>query len=223
MLARASNSVSTSRSRAIGARLMRSSSALIKPMSNEALWITSGASPMNAIKSSTTSANSGLSARKAVERSVHRKRFRRHFTLGIDMAVKGLAGRHAVENLDATDFNQPITPQRIEAGGFGIEDDFAHGCTLEGSDESDCAAAAFLPAWFRMSRICARTGSRPCEVSTTKSARLRFSASGNCRARMASSFSPRHVIARQNPFALEFRRGGDHNDRIDALLAAGLE
>ncbi len=40
-----------------------------------------------------------------------------------------------------------------------------------------------------MSRICARTGSNPREVSTTKSARLRFSASGICRARMASAFS----------------------------------
>ena len=46
-----------------------------------------------------------------------------------------------------------------------------------------------LTASSRMSRIRARTGSRPCEVSTTKCARLRFSASGSCRARMASSFS----------------------------------
>ena len=74
-----------------------------------------------------------------------------------------------------------------------------------------------------MSRIRARTGSRPCEVSTTKSARLRFSASGNCRARMASSFSRGHVVARQNSLALDFRRRRHHHHRIDALLAAGLE
>ena len=73
-----------------------------------------------------------------------------------------------------------------------------------------------------MSRIRARTGSSPCEVSTTKSARLRFSASGSCRARMASSFSLGHVVARENSLALIFRRGRDHHHGIDAFLAAGL-
>jgi hypothetical protein len=37
--------------------------------------------------------------------------------------MKGLAGRHAVENLDTADFNQPVTAQRIKAGSFGIEND----------------------------------------------------------------------------------------------------
>ena len=49
-------------------RLMRSSSALMKPISNDALWITSGASAMNSRNSSTTWANSGLSARNSLER-----------------------------------------------------------------------------------------------------------------------------------------------------------
>jgi hypothetical protein len=40
--------------------------------------------------------------------TVHGEGFGRHVALGIDMAVKGLAGRHAVENLDAADFDQPI-------------------------------------------------------------------------------------------------------------------
>ena len=64
---RASSSVSTRRSRGIGGRLMRSSSALMKPTSNEALWITSGASPMKARNSSTTSWKKGLLARNSVE------------------------------------------------------------------------------------------------------------------------------------------------------------
>jgi hypothetical protein len=42
------------------------------------------------------------------------------------MPVKGLPRRHAIENLDTADFNQPVAPQRVEAGGFGIENDFAH-------------------------------------------------------------------------------------------------
>ena len=41
----------------------------------------------------------------------------------------------------------------------------------------------------RIARTWARAASKPCEVSTTKSARRRFSASGICLARMASNFS----------------------------------
>ncbi|MFK4654323.1 hypothetical protein ABIF97_004257 [Bradyrhizobium japonicum] len=33
----------------------------------------------------------------------------------------------AVEDLDTADFDQAIASERIEAGGFGIENDFAHG------------------------------------------------------------------------------------------------
>jgi hypothetical protein len=40
--------------------------------------------------------------------------------------MEDLAGRHPVQDLDATDLDQPIAAQRIEAGGFGIEDDFTH-------------------------------------------------------------------------------------------------
>jgi hypothetical protein len=36
------------------------------------------------------------------------------------MPVKGLSGRHPVKYLDAADFHEPIAPQRVEAGGFGI-------------------------------------------------------------------------------------------------------
>ena len=99
----------------------------MKLMSNEALWITSGASPMKSRNSSTTSVNSGLLARNSARQPVHGKGFRRHVALGIDVAVKGLPGRHAVEDLDAADLDQPIAAQRIEASGFGIENDFAHG------------------------------------------------------------------------------------------------
>ena len=98
----------------------------MKPMSNDALWITSGASPMNSRNSSTTSANSGLVGQEFAGQAMHGKGFRRHVALGIDVPVKGLAGRHAVEDLDTADFDQPIAAQRIEAGGFGIENDFAH-------------------------------------------------------------------------------------------------
>jgi hypothetical protein len=58
---------------------------------------------------------------------MHGKRFRRHVTLGIDVAVEGLPRRHAIVDLDAANLDQPIAAQRIEASGFGIEDDFTHG------------------------------------------------------------------------------------------------
>jgi preprotein translocase subunit SecB len=41
-------------------------------------------------------------------KTVHGICFSRHFALGIEMPVKGLAGRHAIENLDTADLNQPI-------------------------------------------------------------------------------------------------------------------
>ena len=53
--------MSTTRSISIGFRPSRASSALTKRMSNSALWMTNGASPTKERKSSTTSANVGLS------------------------------------------------------------------------------------------------------------------------------------------------------------------
>ena len=66
---------------------------------------------------------------------MHGEGFRRHVALGIEMPMKGLAGRHPVQNLDAADFNQPVAAQRVEAGGFGIENDFAHQLQAAGNDE----------------------------------------------------------------------------------------
>jgi hypothetical protein len=45
--------------------------------------------------------------------------------------VEGHAGRNAVEQLDAADLDHPMTLERIEAGGLGVEDDFAHFVSLE--------------------------------------------------------------------------------------------
>ena len=43
---------------------------------------------------------------------MHGKRFGRHIALGIDVAVKSLAGRHAVDDLDAADLDQAVAAQR---------------------------------------------------------------------------------------------------------------
>src|SRR5690348_5273051 len=120
--------------------------------------------------------------------AVNRKGFGRHLPLRIDVAVKGLTGRHAVDQLDTADFDQAVAAQGIEAGGFGVEDDFAHGLP-ERIAANQARRCGILTASARMSRMRARTGSSPCDVSTTKSARLRYSASGICRATMELNFS----------------------------------
>ncbi len=74
-----------------------------------------------------------LGGQELSRQAVHGKRFRRHVALGIDVAVIGLPGRHAVVDLDAADFDQPVAAQRIEACGFGIENDFAHEVLVPGS------------------------------------------------------------------------------------------
>src|SRR5579863_6647925 len=135
-----------------------------------------------------------LVRKKLAREPVHGEGLRRHVPLGIEITMKGLPGRHTVEDLDTANFDQPIATQGIEAGGFGIENDFAHGMkepprTDEREQTNQGRRGVILAASTRMSRIRARTGSRPCEVSTTKCARCLFSASGICRARMASSFS----------------------------------
>src|SRR3954465_4384281 len=67
-----------------------------------------------------------LAGEKLGGQAMHGKRFGRHVALGIDVAVKSLAGRHPVVDLDAADLDQAVAAQGIEAGGFGIENDFAH-------------------------------------------------------------------------------------------------
>src|SRR6201999_2068886 len=106
----------------------------------------------------------------------------------------GRAGGLVVVDSAAPALDQPVATQGIEAGGFGVENDFAHGIkepprAKQPEQTNQDRRGVILAASVRMSRIRARTGSRPCEVSTTKCARCLFSASGICRARMASSFS----------------------------------
>src|SRR5690606_16566508 len=102
--------------------------------------------------------------------------------LGIDVLVEGAAGRELVDHLDAAELDDPVLAG-IKAGGFGVEDDLTHwGCSLrrriantacKGKDQA--ASAASCPM---ISLTCALAASIPLPVSTTKSARARFSASG---------------------------------------------
>jgi hypothetical protein len=60
--------------------------------------------------------------------AVHGLRFGRHVALGIDEDVILAPGGVAIDQLDAADFDQAISAARVQAGRFGIEDDFAHVC-----------------------------------------------------------------------------------------------
>ena len=67
-----------------------------------------------------------LVAQEFGREAMDRERLGRHGALGIDVAVKGVAGREAVVELDATDLDQAIALIRIEPGGLGVEHDLAH-------------------------------------------------------------------------------------------------
>ena len=52
--------------------------------------------------------------------------FRRHVSVWIEISVEHRTGRNTVEQLDTANLDQAMALGRIEAGGFGVEDDFAH-------------------------------------------------------------------------------------------------
>ena len=58
--------------------------------------------------------------------SVNLERRLRHVAFRIEIAMERLAGGETVDELDAADLDQPIALKGIKAGGFGIENDFAH-------------------------------------------------------------------------------------------------
>ena len=62
---------------------------------------------------------------------MHRLGLARHRPAGIEIGVEGAAGLDPVEQLDAADLDHPVAAGRAEAGGLGVEDDFAHGESYE--------------------------------------------------------------------------------------------
>ena len=59
--------------------------------------------------------------------AVHGHRALVNGALGIQIAMEGAAGHPPIHDLDAAYFNDSVTELGFEAGGFGIEDDLAHG------------------------------------------------------------------------------------------------
>src|SRR5262245_18599567 len=124
-------------------------------------------------------------------KTVHRERFRRHVAIRIEIAMEDPAARESVHQLDAADLDQAVALQRIKAGGLGIEHDLAHRTSQAGESLSPnhFRRLGIVATAASAARNCARAASKLWEVSTTKSARRRFSASGICWARIASNFS----------------------------------
>jgi hypothetical protein len=54
----------------------------------------------------------------------------RHIALGIEIAMPHATARDAVDELKTSDFDDAVTVRRIEACGFGIEDNLAQKQTL---------------------------------------------------------------------------------------------
>src|SRR6185312_1689437 len=60
-----------------------------------------------------------------VRQPVDGEGFPRHVALRVDVIVERRAGRNPIEQLDTADLDQAMALRRIEAGGFGVENDFA--------------------------------------------------------------------------------------------------
>ena len=133
-------------------------------------------------------ANSGLSLRNSTLSPCTLNAAVRHVAFRIEIAVERVAGRKTVDQLDAADLDQPVARDRDRARWSRCRTR-SRASRLSPRGESNYRRFGILATAARICRTWARAGSIPCELSTTKSARRRFSASGICRASNASSRS----------------------------------
>ena len=71
-----------------------------------------------------------LAGEEIVRQAVDREGVLRHVAFRIEINVKFPAGRQVVLQFDGADLDDPVAGGRIEAGGFGVEDDLTHGVSL---------------------------------------------------------------------------------------------
>ena len=87
-------------------------------------------------------------ARLAVELgardAVHGERALVDVALGIQIAMEGAPARAAVDELDAADLDDAMIELGLEAGGFRVEDDLAHGPRVYRNAWPDNASIAAL-------------------------------------------------------------------------------
>ena len=80
-----------------------------------------GPSPKNASKSSTISANLGLSGKVCQSKAVDTRGVVRDIALGVDQRVEMAAGRQIVEQFQRCDFDDPVAEVRFQASGLRVE------------------------------------------------------------------------------------------------------
>ena len=68
-----------------------------------------------------------LPAQEFARESMHLQRARVDLTVGTKVAVELSPRPAAIDDLDRTDFDDPVPEFRLEARGLGVEDDLAHG------------------------------------------------------------------------------------------------
>ena len=98
--------------------------------------MTSSAPLTNSTNSRATSANFGCVARNVVLDAVHLERAAVDLALRVDVAMEAVLRRPAIDELHAADLDDPVAGGRLEARGFGIQDDLAHqrsGCLMGGT------------------------------------------------------------------------------------------
>src|SRR5262249_54405694 len=72
---------------------------------------------------------------------VHRIGILGHLAIGVEIALEMSPARQMIHQLEAGDLDDPMAGGGIEAGGLGVEDDFAHGCLESQAQESALAPA----------------------------------------------------------------------------------
>src|SRR5579871_2359848 len=63
---------------------------------------------------------------KFIRQAVNREGVLGYVPFRIEIAVKRLPGGKSIDQLDASDFDQPVALIGVKAGGLRVEHDFAH-------------------------------------------------------------------------------------------------
>src|SRR5262249_30257419 len=155
--------------------------------------------------------------------------FGRNIALRIEIAMKTLPARYAIDGLDAADLHQSVPLEGIKPRGLGIKHDFAHvyfpasaPAVMSATDESP------PPLRHCSNRVEDRThlGTRRLEAARRIHDKIRA----------AALFVVRHLLG-QDRFelfhghagafeyarALHLRRRRYHHHRVDSFFSAGLE
>src|SRR5262249_27409475 len=153
----------------------------------------------------------------------------RDVALGIEVAMKTLPARYAVDELDAADLHQSMPLEGIKPRGLGIEHDFAH-VYIPASAPAVMGTTDQSPPPLR------HCSTRAEDRTRLSARRLEATRRIHDKIRAAALFVVRHLLG-QNRFelfhghagafeharALHLRRRRYHHHRVDSFFSTGLE